>query len=472
MGEVPCLLAGAGDPPHPALGDPVDRMLLDGPVADREGDVATVADDVDEARLRQRPLDLPHALDVDRGLLTPAGLAGPLGIGRVEGAQGIARVERLDRAEPLEQLILVEAEVTPLTLAGDRREQRLGGRVLRLGGLDQLRDEVGLRGDRQLRVSVEHHPQQCRPGAVDPDDEGRRGALGTPRGGAAAPGLTPGFLWARKCHWQKIASPRESSAGPGRGPGYGCVRGPRARPDSRPLPGTPQSGRYGRAARRAPATVRSQRWSPREARPRRRRRPSTPGSAIRSIAAVIAAMSGRLAGIPERAVPSGWEGTSRPLTPSTHDLVHRRVVVGDRRHAEGDRLVQRQAEALPARGRDRDVVGGDRGEVLVPGLVGEPQLDPLVGLDQRQDPLEAGPLDLGLDEQPQVLAACVREGLDDRLGRLAVAEEPAGEDEPDEAVVAARGPAPRAARGGSPRGPAGSRGPSPRSAPARISVTE
>src|SRR6185436_18583370 len=80
VGEVPCLLAGAGDPPHPALGDPADRMLLDGPVTDREGDVATVADDVDEARLRQRPLDLPHALDVDRGLLTPAGLAGPLGI--------------------------------------------------------------------------------------------------------------------------------------------------------------------------------------------------------------------------------------------------------------------------------------------------------------------------------------------------------------------------------------------------------
>ena len=52
-----------------------------------------------------------------------------------------------------------------------------------------------------LDVRVERERLHGRPvvggEAVDADDEGRRGSLGSPRGGAAAPGLTPGLLWAR-----------------------------------------------------------------------------------------------------------------------------------------------------------------------------------------------------------------------------------------------------------------------------------
>ena len=240
MLEALRLLAGAGDPPHPALGDPVDRMLLDGPVADRQRDVAAVADHVHEAGLGERPLDPPHALHVDRGLLAPARLADPLRVGRVERAQGVAGVERLDRPEPLQQLLLGEPEVTPLALPGDRRQQRLRRRRATLGGLDQLRDEVRLGRDRQLGVCVEHHPQQRRPGAVDSDDERRRDALGSPRRGAAAPGLAPGSLWARECHSggsQREGSPRcDLRRGRGSVPTRVRAAAGRAR-DCRPLPG-------------------------------------------------------------------------------------------------------------------------------------------------------------------------------------------------------------------------------------------
>ena len=118
-------------------------------------------------------------------------------------------------------------------------------------------------------------------------------------------------------------------------------------------------------------------------------------------------------------------------------------------------------------GEMRDVVGGDRGEVLVPGLVGEPQLDPRVGLDHRQEHLEPGALDLRLDEQPQVVAAG-RRGTPRRPARPACGgrgSRPGRRTGRGRRRCGER--APRAARGGCPTGPAGSRGPSRRSAPAR-----
>ena len=99
----------------------------------------------------------------------------------------------------------------------------------------------------------------------------------------------------------------------------------------------------------------------------------------------------------------------------------------------------------------------------MPGLVGEPQLDPLVGCDRRPQRLDAALRSTcALTSSRRLLAARLRERLDDRLERLAVAEEAAGEDEPDQAVVgcgAGRGP--RAAPGGSPQGTRGVSRPQP-----------
>ena len=96
-----------------------------------------------------------------------------------------------------------------------------------------------------------------------------------------------------------------------------------------------------------------------------------------------------------------------PVDAVEDDLVHRRRVVGDRRHAEGDRLVQRQAEALPARGREADVAARELAQVLVGGPVLELDHDPLVAAGRLLE-LARLAVDLAADQQPQVVAAGAR----------------------------------------------------------------
>jgi hypothetical protein len=126
---------------------------------------------VHEPRLRERRLDLPHALDVDRGLVPPPGLPRPLGVQAIEGAEHPAGLQGLDRREAALQLLRLEAEVAPLALGDDDLEQAIGGGLTSSARLDQLRDEVGLGRDRELRMGIEHQPQQRRAGAADPDYE-------------------------------------------------------------------------------------------------------------------------------------------------------------------------------------------------------------------------------------------------------------------------------------------------------------
>ena len=158
------------------------------------------------------------------------------------------------------------------------------------------------------------------------------------------------------------------------------------------------------SSRASPSTVRGQLRSPSRssARPRasRSRSPSSPS---RSIAAVSWAKSGSKAGIPEPGLAPGDRVDADAVDAVDHDLVHRRRVVGDRRHPERDRLVERQPEALPARGRQADVAARELAQVLVGRPVLELDHDPLVAAGRLLE-LARLAVDLAADQQPQVVA--------------------------------------------------------------------
>ena len=63
--------------------------------------------------------------------------------------------------------------------------------------------------------------------------------------------------------------------------------------------------------------------------------------------------------------PAAPAADQEPVLAVADHLVHRRVVVGDHRQPERHRLVQVQAEALPAARRDADVGRGEQPQVLV-----------------------------------------------------------------------------------------------------------
>ncbi len=73
VAEVGRLGAPAVDAAAPLLRRRLDRLRPPALLEDRERDVAAVADQVDESRLGQIALDLPHRLHVAGGLVAPAG---------------------------------------------------------------------------------------------------------------------------------------------------------------------------------------------------------------------------------------------------------------------------------------------------------------------------------------------------------------------------------------------------------------
>ena len=131
-------------------------------------------------------------------------------------------------------------------------------------------------------------------------------------------------------------------------------------------------------------------------------------------------------GDPGAGLAPGDRVDADPVDAVEDDLVHRRRVVGDRRHSEGDRLVERQAEALPARGREADVAARELAQVLVGGAVLELDHDPRIAAGRLLE-LARLAVDLAADQQPQVVAARPRERLDDLRERLALAHEAARE---------------------------------------------
>ena len=166
---------GAADPAPPVPRHPRHRRrVLERPLDARHRDVATVTDQVDEARLGQRLLDRLHLVDVVRRLLAPARLALLLGVELVERAQDRSDLERLGGLEPASERLGVEVEVFPPPVLGEALEDALGRRLALAEHGDQVGDEVGLGRDRQLGVGVQHQPEHGRAGAADADDEGGR----------------------------------------------------------------------------------------------------------------------------------------------------------------------------------------------------------------------------------------------------------------------------------------------------------
>ena len=154
--ELRRLLVGLGAPVHAQV---------------RERDVTPVADDVDEARLREHPLQAQHLTHVPGGLVPVAGLALALRVQGVKGADRVGGVQVPQVAEALAERVGVEVEVGPALALDDEVRHLVGGHPALLELLDELRDPVRLAGDRQVRVRVEHEPQQRRARAHRPDDE-------------------------------------------------------------------------------------------------------------------------------------------------------------------------------------------------------------------------------------------------------------------------------------------------------------
>jgi hypothetical protein len=110
-----------------------------------------------------------------------------VGVQVEEGADGLGPAQRLDLRPALGELAGLDREIAPAAVRGEQLEHLLATRAVLLAGRDQLRDEVGLRGDRDLGMGVEHQPQQRRPRAGRPDDErGRRRSRGAAAERAAA----------------------------------------------------------------------------------------------------------------------------------------------------------------------------------------------------------------------------------------------------------------------------------------------
>ena len=288
MGDLATVPLGAADPPRPGLGDLAGgrRVLVaERPLPARERDVAAVADHVDEPRLRQRPLDLDHALDVGRRLLAVARLAlrARRRSRRRRGAP--ARLEPLELLASARRTSSGSVWRSPHCADRGHRRRRLLGVAPPSIAVDQRRGRSGLGRDREIGMGVEHQPQHRRAGAADADDE--REPVGAPR----------------PCLPAKRASGRSSGA-PSR-------------------PAAP-------AAWRSPRSVRSHERSLADPQRAGGELGAEAGSARREIASRSSSTSGVGAGIPERAVPSAWERHEEAVDAVGDELVHRRVVVGDR----------------------------------------------------------------------------------------------------------------------------------------------
>ena len=122
----------------------------------------------------ERGGDPRHPGHVARGSCRPSAAFPPLGVEAVEraqrfggvGAPGRSARASCSRSRPKSPQLRVDRD----------RLGELGPAGSAVGGVDQLGDELRLGRDRELRVGVEHHPQQRRPRAPDPDDERRRRA--------------------------------------------------------------------------------------------------------------------------------------------------------------------------------------------------------------------------------------------------------------------------------------------------------
>ncbi len=174
--------------PRPTLPPPPGVARPPAHLAQRQGDVAAVADQMDEVRLGQGTLDPPRLPRVRRRLVAPAGLALLSGICLVERPGGVARASA-DRdppsgARPRRGSRSMSPQRGWLTISSDRSLAKLGALDSLLDPAvevrEQPRKEVGLGGDRQLWMRVEHQPQERGARAGDADHEWRGHTTGVP----------------------------------------------------------------------------------------------------------------------------------------------------------------------------------------------------------------------------------------------------------------------------------------------------
>ena len=203
--------AGDQDAALPPLCQHADRRrFLDRPRLAREGRVAPVPDQVDEAGLGQEAVDLEHRLDVVRRLVAPAPLALLLGVELVKGAHQLACPRLREPTEPAAKLPPGQPEVAEAPVCDDQLGGALHRGVVAAALRDQVRDEVGLGRDRELRVGVEHEAQQRRPGAADSDHE--RSRRPWPFGGGGFRLSPAQRSWQLYAQWQLHADARSALA--------------------------------------------------------------------------------------------------------------------------------------------------------------------------------------------------------------------------------------------------------------------
>ena len=148
---------------HPRLGhDPTWHC------EERRRRVAAIPDQVDEERVGKEPLEQPEVLHVHRRLVAPARLPTVLGVDGIDRCDCLADrhpvaqtcANLVERYFPLGEVVQ-PPEVIDELLRVDVPQMAVG----------ELRHEVRLVGDGELRVAVEHDAQQRRAGTPHAEDD-------------------------------------------------------------------------------------------------------------------------------------------------------------------------------------------------------------------------------------------------------------------------------------------------------------
>jgi hypothetical protein len=153
---------------HPRLGDDPARHR-----EERERRIPAVADQVDEPSVGKEPVEQAQVLHVHGRLVAPARLAMLRGVHGVHGADRGA--DRHPVAELSAHLVEWNPPVGERVQPAEVVDEAVHPDAAQVA-VCQLRDEVRLVGDGELRVPVEHDAQQRRARAPHTEDENRRAA--------------------------------------------------------------------------------------------------------------------------------------------------------------------------------------------------------------------------------------------------------------------------------------------------------
>ena len=146
-------------------------MIPAGICRNETGGVAAVADQVDVERVGEQPLEQPEVLHVHRRLVAPARLAVLLGVRLVDGADRRPPADMRRAAAgraPRPGDVPVAQRPAPAQVVDERVDVDTAPMAV-----GELRDEVRLVRDRELRVPVEHDAEERRSRAPDAEDEER-----------------------------------------------------------------------------------------------------------------------------------------------------------------------------------------------------------------------------------------------------------------------------------------------------------